>query len=126
MSVAFSVGQQVRPGTPRSHETFTVTTSTAIQTITPGIDFVTLAQGTATAGPGVNRYLLATDDGLEGFEVIVQTAATGHANLVLTGTATGQLVFLTATDSVLLKQVGGVWRLLANEGATFGTGTGEA
>jgi hypothetical protein len=125
MTITITAGAQVSPGQYRSLKSYSVSTATAPQTLDATYDVHNIGMGTAT-GFGINRYLLATDGAREGREIAIQSTGTGEAYLVLSGTATGALVFLSATDVVEVKQVNALWMLKTNQGATFATATGTA
>lgn len=108
-----------------SAETLSQSTSTAAQEVSMKTDVSHLGVGTAT-GFGVNRYLLGTATAREGQEKVCLTTGTGEAILVLTGTATGALVFGADGDLAMLRYMNGTWFLLHNNGATFATATGTA
>lgn len=122
MAIAVNRGEQQGDGTFNSLETMTQSTATSSQTISNKFSVTTLGMGTAT-GFGLNKYLLSATDAVEGKEKVVQSGATGEAKLVLTGTATGALVFQSDGDLVRLKLMNATWLVLNTVGATLATAT---
>ncbi len=123
MSIATTVGEQLRHGSIQSIEALTQSTATAAQTVSNTHDVTTLGAGTATGTLLRNQYLLATG-AMEGMEKIVQMGATGEATLqVGGGTATGALVFQSDGDLVRFKYMNNIWYVLNTVGATLATAT---
>ena len=125
MTITVIAGAQAFDNKPRGIDFLTQSTGTGLQSLDPAVEVHNLGMGTAP-GFGVNRYLLATDSAHEGREMYVQATATGEAYLVFSGTSTGALVFLAATDRIRLKQFDGAWHLEQNSGATVASATGTA
>lgn len=124
MAISTTVGAQIRPVESVSAiETMTQSTATAAQSIATSFAVTTLGAGTATGTLSLNQYLLATGDGWELMEKIVQMAATGEATLQFTGTATGAHVFQADGDFIDLKQINGTWWVQNLSGATLATAT---
>jgi len=124
MAITTTAGAQVRPiNSVDGVEAMTQSTATAQQTISTTHQVTTLGAGTATGSLLRNQYLLATGDGHELMEKVVQMGATGEATLQFSGTATGAHVFQADTDFVVLKQVAGTWFVTLSQGATLATAT---
>lgn len=103
-----------------AREILTQSTATANQAVTLNTAITHVGMGTAT-GFDLNRYSLAA--GTESQAKIVLATATGEATLSMAGTSTGGLVFTEANDMVKLEYWTGLWRLMANSGATIATST---
>jgi hypothetical protein len=124
MAITTTSGAQIRPTeSVHSVETMTQSTATAAQEISTTHQVTTLGGGTATGSLSFNQYLLATGDGWELMDKIVQMGATGEATLQFSGTATGAHVMAADTDFVHLKQIAGTWWLQNSQGATLATAT---
>lgn len=128
VNVLPTVGTQFRYGMIRSMEWMTnAPTSTEPQALSTTLDVSNLGAGTSTATGGgiLNLYTLGA--GQEGQTKWIglgsTTAATGHASVVFTGTATGQHVLQAAADYLELKFVNDTWMVQNFLGATLSTGT---
>lgn len=124
MTITTTVGAQIRPNTSYTAvETMTQSTATAAQSLSTTIPVSTVGAGTATGTLSINQYLMATGNGWDGMEKVVQMGATGEATVQFTGTATGAHVLQSDGDFIRLKQIDGTWYLLSSSGATIATAT---
>jgi hypothetical protein len=124
MAVTITGGEINYEGAFRSVENLTNSTATTLRSFTLYNPVSTIAGGTAS-GFGVNRYLLPTTGAVEGqFKTIIMLA-TGEANVIFTGTATGALVLNEANDQITLRYQNAFWMQIAHS-ATVATATGTA
>ena len=140
----FSAVLPQKPNSWRSKETLTQSTATTVQSLSLQTEISILGMGTAT-GFARNRYELASG-AVEGQEKLVIAEATGEAYLRVSAqsgripmqiafaslptatnsdslyvTSTGDWVFQSAEDYILLKYISGVWTYIALVGATYAT-----
>lgn len=127
--VAITSGALKKNSSYGSVETMTASTATTPQVLSVETDVSILGGSTTTLGILNNLYTLA--DGVHGQEKLIQhAAATGASSVVFdygagldSLTATGQIVFQSDGDFVLLKFFGDVWHVISTTGATMATGT---
>jgi hypothetical protein len=146
MAVTISGGEAQTNSSWQSSESLTQSTATAVQSISLRTDVSVLGMGTAT-GFARNRYSLATS-GVEGQEKLVISSATGEAYVFVPtssgrmgvipsslaipsatavdavwASATGDWVFQSDGDYLLVKFMNGSWQFLGGAGATLATST---
>ena len=115
----------IGPGPPlrgtgwRIKQTFTQSTASTAQSISPYTDLCVLGVGTAT-GFLINVYTLASS--ADGKELSLLVTGTGEAKVAMTGTATGLWVLTEADDRVRILHENGKW-YIQNSTATLATST---
>jgi len=135
MTITVTIGAQVREGAIRSQEFLSQSTGTSLQTCNLSDDITYLGAGTSSGDNSANLYALpeGQDGQVKWIGFGTHATATGEAAVmgvagttstgVTTTTATGMLVFSTASDFMKLQYADDEWLVVHQIGATLSTGT---